>query len=86
MAPDNITLAHVPGSFELPVVAKSVADSGKFDAIICIGAVVRGATTHYEEVCSAATSGLTNAGLSSGASPPCFCMMQAICAWFESCI
>jgi 6,7-dimethyl-8-ribityllumazine synthase len=63
---DSIQVAFVPGSFEIPVVAKSMAATGKFDAIIAIGAVVRGATTHYEEVCRAATSGCLNASTSTG--------------------
>jgi len=65
----NVEVAWVPGSFELPVVAKSMAQSGKFDAVVCIGAVVRGATTHYDEVCSAATSGILQAGTATGV--PC---------------
>jgi 6,7-dimethyl-8-ribityllumazine synthase len=76
----NVTLAHVPGSFELPVVAKAMAESGAFDAIICIGAVVRGATTHYEEVCSAATSGCSNAAASTGVHSRCLytpCALQS---------
>ena len=64
---NNVTIAHVPGSFELPVVATSMAQSGAHQAVICIGAVVRGATTHYEAVCNAATSGCLSAGQSSGA-------------------
>lgn len=65
---DNVDIVHVPGSFEIPVVAKSMALTGKYAAIICIGAVVRGATTHYEEVCSAATSGCSHAAVASGMS------------------
>lgn len=61
-----VDIVHVPGSFEIPVVAKSMALTGKYDAVICIGAVVRGATTHYEEVCSAATSGCSHAAVASG--------------------
>jgi 6,7-dimethyl-8-ribityllumazine synthase len=63
---EDIEMVNVPGSFEIPVVAKAMALSNKFDAIICIGAVVRGATTHYEEVCSAATSGCLNAAAATG--------------------
>ena len=44
---DNITAAWVPGAFEIPVIAAKMADSGKYDAIICVGAVIRGDTTHY---------------------------------------
>lgn len=57
----------MPGAFELPVVAKSMAKSGQYDAVVCIGTVVRGSTTHYDEVCSAATSGILNAGVDTGA-------------------
>jgi 6,7-dimethyl-8-ribityllumazine synthase len=67
VAEPSIDVVHVPGSFEIPVVAKSMAMSGKYNAIICIGAVVRGATTHYEEVCSAATTGCGHAAVATGA-------------------
>ncbi|KIZ06234.1 riboflavin synthase beta chain [Monoraphidium neglectum] len=63
---DNVQVVWVPGSFELPVVAKAMAKSGKFDAVVCIGVVVRGATTHYDAVVSAATSGVLNAGVDTG--------------------
>lgn len=62
----NVEVCWVPGSFELPVVAKAMAKSGKFDAVICIGVVVRGATTHYDAVVSAATSGVLNASTDTG--------------------
>eukprot|EP00892_Ulva_mutabilis_P003569 jgi/Ulvmu1/1584/UM111_0012.1 len=62
----DVDIVHVPGSFEIPVVAKAMALTGKYGAVICIGAVVRGATTHYEEVCSAATSGCSHAAVASG--------------------
>ena len=45
---DNITFAWVPGAFEIPVIAKKMAMSGKYDAVICLGAVIRGATSHYD--------------------------------------
>ncbi|KAJ9510246.1 hypothetical protein QJQ45_015727 [Haematococcus lacustris] len=54
-------VAWVPGSFELPLVAKSMAMSGKYHAVVAIGAVIQGATTHYDAVVSAATSGILNA-------------------------
>lgn len=66
----DIDVVHVPGSFEIPVVAKSMAMSGSYDSVICIGAVVRGSTTHYEEVCSAATSGCGNAAIATGTLTP----------------
>lgn len=62
-------IVWVPGAFEIPIVAKSMARSGKYDAVVAIGTVVRGSTTHYDEVCSAATSGILNAGMDSGV--PC---------------
>lgn len=62
----NIEIARVPGAFELPLAAQAMAQSGRFAAILCLGAVIRGATTHYDYVCSAATSGIQNVGLQSG--------------------
>lgn len=64
--PSTIDVVWVPGSFELPLIAKSMAKSGAYDAVLAIGTVVRGATTHYEAVVSAATSGVLSAGLDSG--------------------
>jgi 6,7-dimethyl-8-ribityllumazine synthase len=63
---DDIDVAWVPGSFELPLVSKAMAKSGKYDGVICIGAVVRGATTHYEAVVNGATGGILNATTDSG--------------------
>ena len=48
----NITAAWVPGAFEIPVTAQKMAQSGKYDAVICVGAVIRGDTTHYDYVCN----------------------------------
>ena len=48
---DDISLAWVPGAFEIPVIAEKMAESEKYDAIICLGAVIRGATSHYDYVC-----------------------------------
>eukprot|EP00951_Prasinocladus_malaysianus_P039055 scaffold433977_cov24-Prasinocladus_malaysianus.AAC.1 len=64
-AMQDIVSTWVPGSFELGVVAKNIADSGKFDAVICLGAIIRGDTSHYDAVVSAATSGVQTAGTSS---------------------
>ena len=61
-----IEVARVPGAFEMPLVAQTLAQSGRFDAVICLGCVIRGATSHYDYVCSQAASGVLNAGLSSG--------------------
>src|SRR6516164_6312338 len=52
-----VEVAHVPGSFELPLIAKSLAQTGKFDAIIAIGCVLRGETAHYDYVCSETSRG-----------------------------
>ena len=59
----------VPGAFELPLVAKFAAESGRFDAVVCLGAVIRGETDHYDYVCSAATDGITQVQLETGV--PC---------------
>ena len=58
---DDITLAWVPGAFEIPLVAKKLAKSGKYDAVICVGAVIKGATTHYDYVCAEASKGIAHA-------------------------
>jgi 6,7-dimethyl-8-ribityllumazine synthase len=63
---DDITLAWVPGSFELPVVAKSFGNSGRYDAVICLGAVIRGETDHYEMVANQAAAGISAAGRETG--------------------
>ena len=63
---DDITLAWVPGAFEIPHVAKKMAMSGKYDAIICLGTVIRGATSHYDLVCAESSKGIANVGLESG--------------------
>ncbi|CAG9463841.1 unnamed protein product [Pedinophyceae sp. YPF-701] len=62
----DVEVCWVPGSFEIPLTAKHMAKSGSFSAVVAIGAVVRGATTHYDEVCSAATSGVLGAGMDTG--------------------
>ena len=51
-------MAWVPGAFEIPLVAKKMAKSGKYDGIICLGAVIRGATSHYDYVCSEVSKGV----------------------------
>lgn len=63
---DDITLAWVPGSFELPAVAKSFGQSGQYDAVICLGAVIRGETDHYEMVANQAAAGISAAGRETG--------------------
>lgn len=62
----SITVAWVPGAFELPMTAKRLADSGEYDAIVCLGAVIRGATTHYDYVCSQAAAGIARVALDTG--------------------
>ena len=54
---EDVTVAWVPGAFEIPVVAKKMAKSGKYDAVICLGAVIRGATSHYDYVCNEVSKG-----------------------------
>ena len=63
---ENISVAWVPGAFEIPLVAKKLATSGKFDAIICLGCVIRGSTTHYDYVCNEVSKGVAAVGLQSG--------------------
>lgn len=63
---ENISVAWVPGAFEIPLVAKKLAASGKFDAVICLGAVIRGSTTHYDYVCNEVSKGVAQVGLQSG--------------------
>ena len=60
---DDITLAWVPGAFEIPLVAKKMALSGKYDAVICLGAVIRGATSHYDYVCAEVSKGIAAVSL-----------------------
>ncbi|MBR6887143.1 MAG: 6,7-dimethyl-8-ribityllumazine synthase [Selenomonadaceae bacterium] len=63
---ENISVARVPGAFEIPLIAKKMASTGNFDAIICLGAVIRGATTHYDYVCNEVSKGIAQVGLQSG--------------------
>ncbi|MDD4842922.1 MAG: 6,7-dimethyl-8-ribityllumazine synthase [Anaerotignum sp.] len=60
VAADNISLVRVPGAFEIPAAAKLMVNSGAFDAIVCLGAVIRGATTHYDYVCSEVSKGVAH--------------------------
>jgi 6,7-dimethyl-8-ribityllumazine synthase len=62
----DITVAWVPGSFELPVVARAFAKTGRYEAVICLGTVIRGETTHYEMVAGQASSGCASVGLETG--------------------
>src|SRR5215469_8017126 len=63
---DRITVAWMPGSFEIPVASKALASSGKVDAIIALGCVIRGATGHYDHIASAVTGGLSRLALDTG--------------------
>lgn len=63
---ENISVAWVPGAFEIPLVAKKLATTRKFDAIICLGCVIRGSTTHYDYVCNEVSKGVAAVGLQSG--------------------
>ncbi|GAB4221818.1 MAG: 6,7-dimethyl-8-ribityllumazine synthase [Spirochaetales bacterium] len=62
---ERITVVRVPGSFEIPLVANSLAKSGKYDAVICLGAIIRGATPHFDYVASEAAKGIAQVSLSS---------------------
>lgn len=63
---DNINVAWVPGAFEIPLIASKMAKSGKYDAIICLGAVIRGNTSHYDYVCNEVSKGIASVSLDSG--------------------
>ena len=62
----NITAAWVPGAFEIPSVASKMAKSGNYDAIICVGAVIRGETSHYDYVCNEVSKGIAQTALATG--------------------
>lgn len=61
--PDDIAVAWVPGAFEIPLAAAKMAGSGKYDAVIALGAVIRGSTSHYDYVCSEVSKGIAQASL-----------------------
>lgn len=63
---DDIELAWVPGAFEIPMVAKKMAESGRYDAVICLGAVIKGSTSHYDYVCAEVSKGVAAVGLETG--------------------
>lgn len=62
---ESVDVAWVPGAFEIPLIASKMAKSGKYDAIICLGAVIRGSTSHYDYVCSEVSKGIANVSLNS---------------------
>ncbi len=63
---EDVDIAWVPGAFEIPLVASKMAKSGKYDAVICLGAVIRGDTTHYDCVCNEVSKGIATVSLESG--------------------
>lgn len=63
---ENITAMWVPGAFEIPVIAKKLALSKKYDSVICVGAVIRGSTSHYEMVCNEVSKGIAQTSLETG--------------------
>lgn len=63
---DDISVAWVPGSFEIPLIAQKMANSGRYDAVICLGAVIKGSTDHYDYVCAEVSKGVAQVGLQSG--------------------
>ena len=73
-ASKNVEVVHVPGSFELPLASKKLAQTGRFDAIIAVGCVLRGETAHYDYVCSETSRGLQLAQMDTGV-PVMFCVL-----------
>lgn len=63
---DDLTLAFVPGAFEIPLIAQKMAASGKYDAVVCLGAVIRGATPHFDMVANESAKGIAAASLTTG--------------------
>ncbi|MDD7362830.1 MAG: 6,7-dimethyl-8-ribityllumazine synthase [Peptoniphilus sp.] len=63
---DDITLVKVPGAFEIPLAAQKLAQSGDYDGVICLGAVIRGATSHYDYVCNEVSKGIAKVSLDTG--------------------
>ena len=66
MNEDDVDVAWVPGAFEIPLIAKKMAKSGKYDAVIALGAVIRGSTSHYDYVCNEVSKGVAAASMESG--------------------
>jgi len=66
VAPSDITLVRVPGAFEIPIAALHAAESGRFDAIVCLGCLIRGETAHFEYIASAVAHGLTDGAAATG--------------------
>ena len=66
VAEEDITVAWVPGAFEIPLAAKKMAQSGRYDGIICVGAVIRGSTSHYDYVCNEVSKGIASVSMGCG--------------------
>lgn len=66
VAEETIDVAWVPGAFEIPLLAKKMAETGRYDAIICLGAVIRGATSHYDYVCAEVSKGISQVSMATG--------------------
>ncbi len=63
---EDVDVAWVPGAFEIPLVAKRFAETGKYDAVICLGAVIRGSTSHYDYVCNEVSKGIAQVNMTTG--------------------
>jgi 6,7-dimethyl-8-ribityllumazine synthase len=74
---EDVTIVHVPGAFELPVTALRLAESGRFDAVICVGCLIKGETMHFEYIASAASHGIMQASVASGI-PVAFALLTAL--------
>jgi len=66
VASDDVTVVRVPGAFEIPLAAQHAAESGRFDAVVCLGCIIRGETPHFEYLASAVANGLTTAASATG--------------------
>ena len=66
VSPADVTVVRVPGAFEIPLAAQHAAESGRFDAIVCLGCLIRGETPHFEYIASAVSHGLTDASAATG--------------------
>jgi len=66
IADDHVTVIDVPGAFEIPLVARGLAASGRFNGVICLGCLIKGDTMHFEYIAAATTQGITDAGLATG--------------------
>jgi 6,7-dimethyl-8-ribityllumazine synthase len=66
VAPADVTVVRVPGAFEIPIAAQHAAESGRYDAIVCLGCVIRGETPHFEYIAAAVANGLTAASAATG--------------------